>query len=153
MFQKILLATDGSKGALTAAEAAADLTKRYAAELTVLYVNSLPVELTPYMVPAELPIMPDAFLQYSEEMKKEAVRRTEQVLTTAGVKYSLRYEVGHAAEWIVRIAKEDNFDVIVVGNRGLTGLGSFFLGSVSNRVCDYAPCTVLVVKEKEEDPD
>jgi nucleotide-binding universal stress UspA family protein len=45
------------------------------------------------------------------------------------------------------IAKEENFDLIVVGNRGLGGTASLLLGSVSRQVVTDAVCNVLVVKK------
>ena len=53
---------------------------------------------------------------------------------------------GRPADKIVETAKEGMFDLIVIGSRGLGGIKEFFLGSVSNRVADKAPCPVLIVK-------
>ena len=52
---------------------------------------------------------------------------------------------GHPAETICRIAEEDGHDLIVMGSRGLSGIGSFFLGSVSDKVSHHTPCPVLIV--------
>jgi nucleotide-binding universal stress UspA family protein len=53
---------------------------------------------------------------------------------------------GRPADEIVETAKEGNFDLIVMGSRGLGGIKEFFLGSVSDRVADEAECPVLIVK-------
>ena len=51
---------------------------------------------------------------------------------------------GGAGECILAAAKEHNPDIIAVGSRGLTGIESFLLGSVTERVARYANCSVLI---------
>ena len=53
---------------------------------------------------------------------------------------------GRPADKIVELAKEEGFDLIVLGSRGLGNIKEFFLGGVSDRVADEAPCPVLIVK-------
>lgn len=53
---------------------------------------------------------------------------------------------GRPSNRIIETAKEGSFDMIVMGSRGLGGIKQFFLGSVSDRVADEAPCPVLIVK-------
>ena len=50
------------------------------------------------------------------------------------------------AEKIVEASKEGNFDLIVMGSRGLGGVAEFLLGSVADRVADLAQCPVVIVK-------
>lgn len=58
---------------------------------------------------------------------------------------TLRTEVGHPAKVLVRVAREEAFDLIVLGRRGLTPVQRWMLGSVSERVLRYAHCPVMVV--------
>jgi len=53
------------------------------------------------------------------------------------------------ADGIIMTAKEGNFDIIIIGSRGLTGIKKFFLGGTASKVVTYAPCSVLVVKIPE----
>ncbi|WP_309233282.1 universal stress protein [Conexibacter sp. W3-3-2] len=53
---------------------------------------------------------------------------------------------GEAADAILRIADEQGADLIVVGNKGMTGAARFLLGSVPNKITHHAPCNVLVVR-------
>jgi nucleotide-binding universal stress UspA family protein len=53
--------------------------------------------------------------------------------------------VGHVAEAILTAAEREDFELIVVGHRGVSGVQRFLGGSVSRRVVDHAPCDVLVV--------
>jgi len=54
--------------------------------------------------------------------------------------------VGDAADAIVDVAEEQSCDLIVVGNKGMTGAKRFLLGSVPNKVSHHAPCSVLIVR-------
>ena len=62
------------------------------------------------------------------------------------MKISTVLEEGRPSDKIVETAKEGNFDLIVMGHRGLGRVKEFFLGSVSDRVADEAHCPVLIVK-------
>jgi nucleotide-binding universal stress UspA family protein len=53
---------------------------------------------------------------------------------------------GDAADAIVDVAEEQHSDLIVVGNKGMTGAKRFLLGSVPNKVSHHAPCSVLIVR-------
>jgi nucleotide-binding universal stress UspA family protein len=55
-------------------------------------------------------------------------------------------ERGEAAEVLINVAEREDADLIVVGNRGMTGPTRFLLGSVPNKVSHNAPCDVLIVK-------
>jgi nucleotide-binding universal stress UspA family protein len=53
---------------------------------------------------------------------------------------------GDAADAILDVAEEQRADLIVVGNKGMTGAKRFLLGSVPNKVSHHAPCSVLIVR-------
>jgi nucleotide-binding universal stress UspA family protein len=53
---------------------------------------------------------------------------------------------GDPAEGILNVAEETNADLIVVGNKGMTGARRFLLGSVPNNVSHHAPCSVIIVR-------
>ena len=61
------------------------------------------------------------------------------------LKVSTKLETGDPSEKIVETAKRGNFDIIVMGSRGL-GRRDYALGSVSSKVADHAPCPLLIVK-------
>lgn len=146
MFHKILLASDGSDGALKAARAAAALAKCIGAEITILHVFTMPTAFAPIVGVGGQALDAASIAQYAEEVQNAVARRTGHVLESEGVPYSTRLEIGHPAATIVRIAEEEGYDLIVLGSRGLTELKSFMLGSVSDRVSHHAHCPVLIVK-------
>ncbi len=63
-----------------------------------------------------------------------------------GVSVSTRTVRGYPADEINKIAKDENYDMIVVGNLGKTGIERMLMGSVSENVVRHAPCPVLVVR-------
>ena len=53
---------------------------------------------------------------------------------------------GDPADALIDVAEQQSADLIVVGNRGMTGVKRFLLGSVPNKVAHHAPCTVMIVR-------
>lgn len=146
MFQKILLASDGSEEALEAAKFAADLAQKYGSSLTVLHVFSAPVPVPLGFNSAGVDFDPELLSRYAEEVRTAVERRTGHVLDEAGVTYTTRQELGHPAEVIIQIAEQETIDLIVMGSRGLGKIKSLLLGSISNHVIHHAHCPVLIVK-------
>ena len=146
MFDKILLATDGSDGALHAAAQAAEIAKKFNSKITVTYVVQPPMPVTTIADMPGVTIDPTYVSRYMEETGNAVARRTGKVLEDAGVAYEIQVEVGHPAESIINVATEGRYSLIVLGSRGLSGIKSFFLGSVSDRVAHMAHCPVLIVR-------
>jgi nucleotide-binding universal stress UspA family protein len=77
----------------------------------------------------------------------ELLEAAKQEATGAGVKQVETFaRQGDAADAILDVAEEQRSDLIVVGNRGMTGAKRFLLGSVPNKVSHHAPCSVLIVR-------
>jgi nucleotide-binding universal stress UspA family protein len=85
-----------------------------------------------------------------EDQKKERnklLTKSAKFLKENNVKTKTILKEGHPSQTIVNVAKEEGFDMIILGSRGLGGLKKFFLGSVSNAVVQEAQnCSVLIVK-------
>jgi len=145
MFSHILLASDGSDHALLAAKVAAEIVSKFGSKLTLLSVYTPPVVPAPMMEAPEM-VETTTILRYAEELQDGVERRTGQVLEEAGGPYFCRREIGHPVDMIVNVAGREKADLIVMGSRGLGGLESFLLGSVSDRVLHHAHCPVLIVK-------
>ncbi|HLV81130.1 MAG TPA: universal stress protein [Chthonomonadaceae bacterium] len=139
-FRKILLATDGSDGAGKAAQMAAALAGKFDAALVALSVFH-PQAVYPGVSKEDLE--PEV---YAERVRVKVAERTAEALSKLDARYTFRQETGHPAEKIVQIAAEEDFDLIVLGRRGLGGFQAMLLGSVSDRVAHHAPCPVLVVR-------
>ncbi len=140
MYKKILLAYDGSQGAERALAAGLELAKLHGAELTALAVEE------------HLPRFPGTIDEVQEEKQfandhcgrlLEAARSRAR---EAGVELKIIMRPGHPAQTIVEVAKEGNFDVILVGHSGLSGVWAAFLGTTAEKVSRHAPCSVLIVR-------
>jgi nucleotide-binding universal stress UspA family protein len=143
---RILLATDGSKYGDKAADYCIDMAKKLNAEVLALYVISLKhFEL--YALEHH-----DDITGYEDEnarMSKEGRDALEYVVTRAreqGVSLSTRILRGYPADEIMKVARDEHFDLIVVGNVGKSGIERVLMGSVSEAVVRHAPCPVLVVR-------
>lgn len=151
MIKKILVSLDGSEHANKALDYALDLAEKYSAEIVLLSV------IPPVAVPMAYPdtsmayISPSTIDMYYNELKTIHESVLSQAFTKAkrfnsNLRVSTKIAEGRPSDRIVETAKEGNFDVIVMGSRGLGGAKEFFLGSVSHRVAIEAPCPVLIVK-------
>ncbi len=143
---KILLATDGSKFSNKAANYGLDMAKKLGAEVLALYViNMKHFEL--YALEHH-----DDITGYEDEnlrMRKEGEDALDYVVTRArekGASLTTRIVRGYPADEIIKAAKDEGVDLIVVGSLGRTGIERMLLGSVSEAVVRHAPCPVLVVR-------
>jgi nucleotide-binding universal stress UspA family protein len=146
VFKKILVAVDGSEGALKALEKAVDLQKLTDAEIYLICVfkhHSL-FEASLSMVRPENVQIPDqALKEYATDVVNHA-REHSKLLGATKVRAFVKG--GRPSKTIVKFAKEKEVDLIVVGTRGTNGdVEGYFLGSVSQRVASRAKCPTLVV--------
>lgn len=144
MFRKILVPTDGSRYALHAAEYAADLAKRYQADVTLLVAS----DFHEIRASAVAPEVKATIERAIREANATALAETAAILEAAGVK-PRRLEVEGAPGYaIAREATDGDYDLIVMGSRGLGLAEADFrvLGSVTDRVLRMVTCPVLTVK-------
>ena len=73
-------------------------------------------------------------------------KRPPTALREAGVDVETHAREGDPADAILDVAEEENADLIVVGNKGMTGAKRFLLGSVPNKVSHHAPCSVMIIR-------
>lgn len=141
--KKIAVGTDGSEGALSAAAWAAHLGKQVDAVIVLLHVFTID--------PANLPGGYVALPEAERDALRERYRSHLQGVwaapcTDAGVQYETAIVDGHdVARTLIRAAQEKHCDLIVVGRRGLSGLGEMLLGSVSYHIIHLSPIPVTVV--------
>jgi nucleotide-binding universal stress UspA family protein len=93
----------------------------------------------------------NAVTVYEKGQEKKAqtvIDEAKQVLSSEDIKFDVSMVAGsNTAKILESYAKKENFDLIVVGSRGLGGRVSLLLGSVSKQVVGNAYCNVLVVKK------
>lgn len=149
--KKVLIPIDGSKASQKAAEKAVSVAKLLNAELTFVTVVNLPSEdkYSYFGMSVE-----NAFDANRKEMMKKLIREETRMLDI--IVSNLDYDnlhvikkviVGKAAEEILKLAADENFELIVMGRRGFSNFERFFVGSVTQKVISAAPCPVMVVNE------
>lgn len=147
MFERILVAVDGSKSALAALDAAVEIQKKFDSELLLLcvYRHHSQLEASMSMVRPQEPASPidDSMEDYASEVIQHAKEHAQKI----GAK-NLRgfVKAGHPARTIVKFAKDRKADLVVVGSRGLGDFEGYLLGSVSHKVTSLASCPVLVIR-------
>jgi nucleotide-binding universal stress UspA family protein len=133
----ILHPTDFSERSHYAFWLACSLARDYGARLIVLHVVAAPA-----VVYAEGIVPPNP-----EELRAAVQEELNRLQAPrADVRAERRLAEGDAVEETLRVAKEANADLIVMGTHGRTGLGRLLMGSVAEQVMRRASCPVLTVK-------
>lgn len=147
--KKILVPFDGSFASEKAAKKAVEMGKLINAELTFITVVNTPTEdkYSYFGMTVE-----QAFIAHRKEMLKKLIQEETKMLDI--LVRNLNYDnlvvakkvvVGKAADEILKIAEEENFDLIVMGRRGFSNFERFFIGSITQKVISQAPCPVMVI--------
>lgn len=145
---KILLATDGSESANASIDYLLSFPLPQESEIILLTV--IEKEVYQSKKKSELNAEQLELLQQTKQLLRDNARELlsadAQRLAQAGRNCSTLIRAGHPSREIVRIAKKRGVDLVMVGSHGLGGIKRFLLGSVSDQVLAYAPCSVLIVK-------
>ena len=175
MFNKILFPTDGSDHAYKALDLAIDMAKKYAAELVILHVphGSENIEglrrfaeiegLAPHVnkeidrlrtIDYRVSMISDSAFQDRGIAPRVLIEIGHHIIDHAkgraernGVEnVDTLLEVGDPANSILKCIDSEKIDCVIMGSRGLNDLKGLFLGSVSHKVANRAPCTCISVK-------
>ena len=137
MSAAIVVGTDGSETAAKAVSTAATLARQRGAPLHIVTAYGS----KPEAVPEELNWMETVGVQ-----AETLLQHVTADIDLAGLDVETHARVGDPASVLIDVAVETNADLIVVGNKGMTGMARFLLGSVPNKVAHHAPCDVLIVR-------
>ena len=138
MFERIVLAVDGSAYSERATAAAAEIAERFQADVTVIHVQEIPTSWA-YDIDPTLADGPGA----------ELVDRVVRGLKDRGIAATGDERVpitGTVAHEIIDAAGSTGASLIVMGTRGLSDWQGLILGSVAHKVVHLAACPVLVVR-------
>lgn len=140
MFALIIVALDGSKDSLRALDYAGEIAEKHGSKLILLHAYRATSDLREAEVYAQIVAKRK---QGGEAILEDARRRLGP--ETA---FALETELleGPAADAIVKVAETQNADLIVMGTRGMGSFKGLVFGSVSTKVTQHAPCSVLVVR-------
>ena len=121
MYKRILVGTDGSTTAAKAVDGAVELAQVSGAALTILTAGI-------------------------GEPAKQIVDREAARHADSGVRIDTRVDDRDASTALVEVADDGDYDLLVVGNKGMTGTSRFFLGSVPNKVSHHIQRSLLIVR-------
>jgi nucleotide-binding universal stress UspA family protein len=145
VFRSIVVGTDGSDTATQAVRQAVDLASAVGARLDLVSAYE-PV--SQQRLAEERRQTPED-LQWAIGPREDVDAKLEAAAAIArerGVEVDLSPREGDPADAILDVAEERDADLIVVGNKGMTGAKRFLLGSVPNKVSHHAPCSVLIIR-------
>ncbi|MBI5847377.1 MAG: universal stress protein [Nitrospirae bacterium] len=136
-WQKILIATDGSKYSDAATEKAIDFALSYGGELIILSVVDMPAEFY-----GESPEAWDRLVVKARSYADKAKQKAE----ASGIRVQAFVREAETWQAIIDMTDEMEADTIIMGSHGRTGLKRLLMGSVTEKVIGHARCPVLVVK-------
>jgi nucleotide-binding universal stress UspA family protein len=139
MFEKILVPLDGSEHSIKALEAAIQIALKFNGKITLIHVYSLggfSFRATPVK----------EFIEAIREAGIDILADGEKRVKAQGIPVETVLLEGHVVGQIIKVCREGNFDLIVMGARGLSKIEELVLGSVSDGVTRHACCPVLIVK-------
>jgi nucleotide-binding universal stress UspA family protein len=139
LFEKILLAADGSEHSLRAAKKAVTIASHFKPSVIHLI----------YVVDSDTS-KADVLYYWNTidvtESRREKLIPVEQLLKDANVEYEIKIVHGDPGPMICKIANDEKVDLVVIGSRGLNRFQEMVLGSVSHKVAKRANCSVMIVK-------
>jgi len=139
MFEKILVAVDGSMNSDRAVETAAEMAKVHGSSLNICHAFHIPEQYKTDLV--------DELEEALEADAEKILSHATGVAEGAGVKTEIKLlKKGHPTEAIVAYAEELGANVIAIGVRGKSSGAARAIGSVSATVAEQASCSVLLVR-------
>ena len=120
MYKSILVGTDGSSTASIAVDRAVEVAAASQAKLTIMSVGK-------------------------QDRAQAVVDKEKARVASSGVDVETLVVAGDPSVAIVEQAEKGEFDLVVVGNKGMTGRRGRLLGSIPNAVAHEAPCAVMIV--------
>jgi nucleotide-binding universal stress UspA family protein len=145
MYDPIVVGTDGSDTAKEAVRQATELAKTVDA---AIHLVSAYEPVPEGRLRQERQQVPDdlQWMVNPREDVNNTLKEAGEQIEEAGVKVKTHPREGDPADAILDVAEEENADLIVVGNKGMTGARRFLLGSVPNKVSHHAPCSVMIIR-------
>jgi nucleotide-binding universal stress UspA family protein len=145
LFSSVVVGTDGSDTARKAVQQATELARQVGASISLVSayqpVSNQRLRDEQREVPKDMEWMVNP-----REDVEATLREGAEAVEGAGVTVETFAREGDAADAILDVAEEQHADLIVVGNKGMTGAKRFLLGSVPNKVSHHAPCSVLIIR-------
>ncbi len=138
LYMNILVPLDGSDYSKKALLQACDMAKNYQAHLILVYVVEKSHSLNL--------LDRNEYLKMLRKFGEKVLIKGKETAKTKGIDATTIMKEGNITNEIVKLAKSKKCNLIIIGNKGLGATARFFLGSVSNKLANSSPCSVLIVK-------
>jgi nucleotide-binding universal stress UspA family protein len=145
MFRSIVVGTDGSETAGEAVQQATELASSVGAKIFLVSAYEPTPEGRLRDERAQIPADLQWMVNPREDVEATLKEGADQI-KAAGVDVETLAREGDPADAILDVAEEKGAQLIVVGNKGMTGAKRFLLGSVPNKVSHHAPCSVMIIR-------
>ncbi len=142
--EKIILATDFSDTSKDAGYHALLLAQTYNAELKALHV----FDINAWSIPSHDYLATDAVVEGLDKTIQRGKNALKELAESFDLEVETIFTEGDPGHEIIRVAEEQNADLIVLGTHGYKGWKRFTLGSVAELVVKHAPCAVLTIRPK-----
>ena len=146
MYQRIMVAVDGSATAGRGLQEAINLTKDQKARLAIVHVIDL-------VIVHGAGGFSSAYFGATREFARDAIEHARKTAQSAGIEPEIQspeiVTAGyHVADTIAQLARDWNADLLVVGTHGRRGVSRLLIGSVAERIVRVAPCSLLLVRDR-----
>jgi len=141
MYKAIVVGTDGSERAGVAVNESFTLAKMTGAKVHVVHAVHPTATMGFSDVPGTAQSISASLREHADQVRTELSAQAER----EGVSAEVHTPEGDPADALISVAGTVDADLIVVGNRGMTGVKRFVLGSVPNKVSHQCPCSLLIV--------
>ena len=138
LYMNILVPLDGSDYSKKALIQACDMAKNYQANLILVYVVDKSRSLNL--------LDKNEYLKMLRRFGEKVLVKGKETAKTKGMDVTTIMKEGNITNEIVKLAKNKKCNLIIVGSKGLGATARFFLGSISNKLANNSPCSVLIVK-------
>ncbi|MDH3677041.1 MAG: universal stress protein [Nitrosopumilus sp.] len=134
----ILVPLDGSENSQKALLQACDLAKNHQGHLVLVYVVDKPLSLNL--------LDRKEYLGILRKFGNKVLIKGKEIAKNQGVDVTTIIKEGNISNEIVKLARNKKCNLIIVGSKGLGKTARFFLGSVSSKLANNSPCSILIVK-------
>ena len=141
MFTKILVPVDGSDNSYKALEASLVLSEKLGSNISVVNV----MEQVPITHIESEKLLSELLEAYKKE-NQEILSKCSDIARQKGITIKTVLLQGNPAPAILDYSKKENFDLVIMGSRGMGKFKELILGSVSSKIVHHSPCAIMIIR-------
>lgn len=141
MFTNVLVPVDGSDNSYRALDAALLLSEKLGSSITVVNV----MEQVPITHIESEKLLSELLEAYKKE-NQEILSKCSDIAHQKGITIKTVLLQGNPAPVILDYSKKENFDLVIMGSRGMGKFKELILGSVSSKIVHHSPCAIMIIR-------